>query len=211
MTVTEMIRKWSIELVEQNGNPAIKLHGKATSKQVAELKAAKTQIIEELQRRAQEKAAREAQQRAELAQELEDLKSGAKAIKPEYHDGEYLSGYEVYGQEAGLLEGLGLVKYISGWGYHVEQKVIDALGAEFTYQQAVEYARPAVKAKAEAQAKKEVERQVKFAEARTTGQPVLLRKWTTGCCDRREECDMDMHYEYADPDGTVRYEWSHTW
>jgi len=57
----------------------------------------------------------------------------------------------------------------------------------------------------------EAARKAKFDEAKETGKPVLLRRWSTGCCDRREECSLDIHYEFAMPDGTVKHDWNHTW
>ena len=54
-------------------------------------------------------------------------------------------------------------------------------------------------------------RKAKFDEAKETGEPVLLRRWSEGCCDRREECSLDIHYEFAMPDGTVKHDWNHTW
>jgi len=49
------------------------------------------------------------------------------------------------------------------------------------------------------------------AESGETGKPVLLHKWTSDCCDRNEECGLDIHYEYAMPDGSTKHDWHHTW
>lgn len=212
MKINEMIRKWRIELAEQNGEVVIKLWGKATPKHVAMLKAAKSQIIEELQRRAAERAAWEAEEKAKEEAERQAILAGEKNIQLLYHDGEYLSGYFPVGQASNIMEELGLVKYISGWGLYVEPKTIEALGgSEFTYQQAVELANRRKEEKAAKQAEREAARQAKFDEAKTTGSPVLLRRWDTECCDPREECNLDIHYEYALPDGKTLHEWHHTW
>ena len=211
MKINEMISKWHICLTEQNGEVALRMHGKATEKQIATLRAAKPEIIAELQRREAEKAARIAREKAELEAEKQAILSGEKAIRIVYYDGEYLQGYNVSGPAAELLEGLGLAEHVSGWGCHVDHIAAKALGEEFTYQQAAEYARPALEAKAAKQAAKEAARQAKFDEARETGKPVLLHKWTSDCCDRHEECSLDIHCEYAMPDGSTKHDWHHTW
>lgn len=54
-------------------------------------------------------------------------------------------------------------------------------------------------------------REAKFQEARETGKPVQLRRWTEDCNDPREECSMDIVAEYALPDGSTKVERRHTW
>jgi hypothetical protein len=211
MEINEMIGKWRMQLAEKDGQPGVMLHGKATAKQKAMIIAAKPEIIAELQRREAEKVARRAKEQAEREAEKQAILAGGKNITIEYHDGEYLMGYQVYGQAAELLVNLGLAKWVDGWGYHVASHAVKALGEEFTYQQAVECARPAIEAKEAAKAKREAERQAKFDEARETEKPVLLRKWSSDCHDPREECSMDINAEYAMPDGSVKHEWHHTW
>jgi hypothetical protein len=90
-----MIKKWRIELAEKDGQPAIKTYGKVTQKQVAMLKKAKQQIIEGLQRREREMAEWEAHRQAEREAEKQAILSGEKPIQLQYHDGEYLSDWEV--------------------------------------------------------------------------------------------------------------------
>ena len=212
MKINDMITKFRLELTEQNGEPAVKCYGKPTKKQLVELKAAKPEIITELQRRAQERAEWVAKERAEEAAEREAIISGEKHIQLRYHDGEYLSGWSPVGQSSDIMQKLGLAEYVSGWGLYVETKTIEALGGpEFTYQQALELHKAREQEREARRQEKEALRQAKFDEARKTGKSVLLRQWTTGCCDRREECDMDAHYEYATPDGSIRHEWTHTW
>lgn len=212
MTVIEMIKKWRIELVERGSELSLKIYGKATEKQVAMLKKAKPQIIEELQRRERERAEWEAKRKAEEAAEREAIMNGEKPIQLRYHDGEYLSGWETVGQSTEIMQELGLVKYVSGWGYYVEPNIIEALGGpEFTYQQAVDLVKAMEQAKEAKRQEKEAERQAKIEEARKTGKPVLLRKWTVACNDPNEECDMDIIYEYAQPDGRITQTRTHTW
>lgn len=211
MTVDEMIRKFNCELAEKDGQKGIRVWGKITKSQADQLRTAKPEVMAELEKRETAKQAKEAAKKAEELAELEGLKSGTILIKASYCDGEYLMGYEVFGQAAKLLEETGAVEYVSGWGYHVPEKMIEALGKEFTYQAVVEYMRPAKEADEAKKTAKEAEYQAKFAEARETSEKVILRKWTTDCCDPREECSMDIHCEYAMPDGTTTHEWTHTW
>ena len=67
------------------------------------------------------------------------------------------------------------------------------------------------KRKTESEKKKQAEIAAKFDEAQKTGEPVLLRKWTEDCNDPKEECSVDIVYEYAMPDGTTKVERHHTW
>ena len=144
-------------------------------------------------------------------EEIRALKAGERKIVLRWHDGEYLSGWEVFGAAAALLEELGLAEYVDGWGYHVADAAVKALGKEFTYSQAVEFTRPAREAAEAQKAAADQERQAKFDEARETGKPVLLQKWTEPCNDPREECSLDIVQQYAMPDGSVKTERNHTW
>jgi len=211
MKIDEMIRKWHPRVTERDGKIGILVQGKPNKKQTEELRAAKDEIMTELQRREAEKTAKVAKEKAELEAEKQSILSGEKLITVRYYDGEYLQGHSVYGPAANLLVELGLASWVDGWGNHVDHKAVEALGEEFTYQQAAEYARPAIEAKEAKIAAKEAARQAKFDEARETGKPVLLNKWSTDCCDRSEECSLDIHYEYAMPDGSTKHEWNHTW
>ena len=141
------------------------------------------------------------------AEERRQIETGEKAIEPKYHDGEYLSGYEVFGQEAEMLAAIGAAKQVDGWGTEVEPKLIATLGKSFTYPQAVEFVRPAQEA---ATAKREAaaaSRAEKFAEAQRTGKPVVLRTWTE--TRRAQEGGELGEYlfactEYANPDGSTK-------
>jgi hypothetical protein len=142
-------------------------------------------------------------------EELAALKGGEKKIQLRYVDGEYLSGYTVSAPASGLLRELGLSEDVSGWGVHVSDQLVNAVGEEFTYQQAVEFARPALEAKAAKRAAKDAERADKFAEARQSGRPVELRRWSEDCCERDFDCSLDIVTEYALPDGTTKRERVH--
>lgn len=211
MTINEMISKFRIKYVVKDGQEMIHVLKKPTQKQIEELKKAKPDIIAELKRRAAEEEERKEAEKVAKQQELEDLKNGTKKIKLSYHDGEYLSGYSTYGCATDLLEELGLAEYVSGWGTYVDNKLVEALGEEFTYQQAVEYSRPAKEAEAAKKAKAETERQAKFDEAMASSKPVELHRYTAPCNDPEEECSLDIVTEYAMPDGSVKVTRMHTW
>jgi hypothetical protein len=206
-----MIIKLDLRLSERDGQEGISTFKKLTKKQIEEIKSKKSEIILELKSiKAAEEAKKEADRKA-AAEELEKFKNNTKQIEVNFHDGEYLSGYGIYGQAAKLLEELGLAKYISGWGYHVNSNFIETVGEKFTYQQAINFSQPARDAKAADQAKKEVEKQAKFDKARNLGNPVVLYQYATWCNDRREECSTDIVTVWAMPDGSTKTERKHTW
>lgn len=213
--INELITKWNIELAYRNGQEGLAVRGKPSAAEVAELKELKSEIMAELKRRAAERrAAEKAKKAAEEAarqEEIRAMKAGELKITLHYHDGEYLSGYEVFGAAADLLEELGLAEYVDGWGYHVADAAVKTLGKEFTYSQAVEYTRPAREAAEAQKAAADQKRKAKFERARETGRPVLLKRWTEPCSDPREECSLDIVQQYAMPDGSVKTERNHTW
>jgi hypothetical protein len=154
------------------------------------------------------------QNEAAVTQETEEIISGKKKIVVKYHDGEYFSGYRisektVFSKQI-VTELLGKIGICDDNGY-IGRAAIDALGEEFTYNDALEYVNPALKEKKAKEESKKIELNAKFVAALETGKPVLIRKWFSDCCDDNEDCDVDVHYEYAMPDGTTKHEWSHTW
>src|SRR5690606_30759643 len=107
------------------------------------------------------------------------LRSGREKITVHYYDGEYLGGYQVFGEAAELMAAAGLARYINGWGYLVDEEVVRALGKEFAYPDALAYAEAERrKAEKEAAAKATVDRQAKIDEAKRIGAPVEVRRWT---------------------------------
>jgi len=58
---------------------------------------------------------------------------------------------------------------------------------------------------------KEEKRKAIFTKAKETGEKQLLTSWSTECCNPREECNIDIHYQWAMPNGTVKCTWTHTW
>jgi len=202
--IRRMISKYRI--TRQGDNLAIYNRPK-TAAEVEVIRAAKPEIMAELIRREEESAAKEAAK----VEEARAIRAGEIVIRPQWHDGEILSGWQVFGQAADALEEIGVAKYISGWGHIVEQATIDALGKEFTFPQAAELTRRAREEKEAAARAKAEERQAKFAEAKRTGQRVELRSWMDDCNDPREQCSLDHVTEYAMPDGTTKIVRQHTW
>jgi len=205
--VGELILKYCIERHGED-KLAFRVPKESTKEEaVAVVSAHKPEILAELLRREEESAAKEAAR----IEEARAIRAGEIVIRPQWHDGEILSDWQVFGEAAKALEEIGAAKYISGWGYCVEGAIIKALGKEFTFPQAMEYMRPAREAKEAEQRVREEERQAKFAEARRTGQRVELRSWMDDCNDPREQCSLDHVTEYAMPDGTTKIVRQHTW
>ena len=148
---------------------------------------------------------------AKKQEKIESIKAGKVKIELHYIDGEYLSGYRVFGEEAELLGELGLAKHIDGWGWHVSGKAVEVLGKSFVYAEAAEYAKPALEGKAARKAALEKKKRDIFEKARETNEPQLLASWSDDCDDPKEACDLDMVYEYAMPDGSIKRERHHTW
>lgn len=213
MTVSEMIAKYRLRLVTSSkGEIGVQVMvGKPSKKEIETLRAVKDEIIKELQRRKEIEDAKRAEEKAVREAEYQAILNGEILIKVRWCDGEYLSGYEVFGSAAKALETLGLAEHVSGWGHHVDLKVIEALGKEFTFAQAEEYSRPARETKAAKIAHAQAKRQAKFDEAKTTGKPVLLERYSTGCNDPKEECSLDIISVYVTPDGKIKEERQHTW
>jgi len=209
--IYELIREFNMELGMKDGEVAIRIRKKPTTKEREEIVSLKSDIIAELQRRNEEEESREKAELDARLQRLDDIRNNRIKIKLKFHDGEYLSGYEALGENGKALEEIGLGKHVSGWGFLVKDEAVEALGEEFYLREAIEFMKPAVEKKEAEKVEAEAARQAKFNEAKATGKPVLLQKWTEGCCDPKEECDMDIHYEYAMPDGSVKREWTHTW
>ncbi len=135
----------------------------------------------------------------------------ATIIKLHYHDGEYLSGYTLHGDQAKLMEQIGLAKYVGGWGHLVNDVVVEKLGTYFEYRAAWEMAQPALQNKRDfdRMEKESIERI--FAEAKRTGDQQVLDSYSAECNDPREECDIDSVTVYAMPDGSRKTVRSHTW
>lgn len=90
-------------------------------------------------RKAGAKAAAQDARKAKIDAALAGLRALTEPIRLSYYDGEYLSGWQVYGAATTHLEALGLAPYVSGWGHHVALALTEALGSEFTGAQAADY------------------------------------------------------------------------
>ncbi len=214
MEIGEMIVKYGLRLVREKGEVGILPLQKLTKKEREEVIKHKEEIKAELLRREEEEKSKEAEEKARLEEEIKRIKKGEKKIKVKFKDGEYLSGYTVTGDKweeidavRKMLEELGVVKWVSGWGYIVSEEMVRELGEEFTYPQVLEYLRPL----REEKARKEAERQAKFEEAKRTGKPVELSRIAVECNDPDEECDIDIITVYAMPDGSIKEKREHTW
>lgn len=128
-----------------------------------------------------------------------------------YQEGEYLSAYTIHGERANELEALGIARWVSGWGYKVDDRVVEALGTKFTHKAAVEYSQPARQAKlARARAEQE-KRDAIFTQARETGKPVVLKRYSDDCDGSEAECSLDSVTVYAMPDGSTKESRIHTY
>lgn len=109
---------------------------------------------------------------------VDAIREGRAAVEIEWRDGEILSGHTAYGPAAELLTELGVAHWVAGWGCLVDGDLVAALGTEFSYSQAVEFARPAIEAKQAEAAEAKAELAAKIDAAKSTGKPVALRTWT---------------------------------
>lgn len=140
----------------------------------------------------------------------EDLINGVTTIKVSYRSGQALSGYITFRHEADLLKSLGVAKEIGGWRTTVDKELIEALGEEFTYQQAADYAKPVVEERKKDKEKKEAKIKAKTEESKRTGEKVAIRRWQENCNNSRKECDLDNMTEYVLPNGTTKIERRHS-
>ena len=211
MNINEMIRKWRLVLTEKDGKKGLRVLRKISPTELTMIREKKDEIIAELEHQRAEREAIEAQKKADREEEIRAIKAGEKTITVKWTDGEYLQAYEVFGIAAELLEELGIAKYIDGWGVRVEQKLVDALGEEFTYQQVVEFTQPKRDQETTKEAQKKAELNAKFEEAKRTGKPVEIFRTTTECNDPKIECSLDIVTIWAMPDGTQKEERIHTY
>ena len=155
---------------------------------------------------------KEAVEKARREEEKQAILTGKKAIKLAYHDGEYLSGWEVLTDHAaGLLEEIGVAKYVSSWGYLVDRNAFAALGKSFTFLEAVEYMRPAKEAAKKKAAEQQQKKEAAKKKAFETGKRIEISHYATECDDANEECNLDIITKWVMPNGTVETTRSHTW
>ena len=217
-TPRELVIKYLLELAEKDGQQAVKIGCSAkVAKEIQKngvlevLKERKQEVIEYLQDKEAARKQAADEQAAKEKQERENIIVGKTKIQAYWQDGEYYQGYSICWQAQQITKDLKIGKNLSGWGFALDSEVVKALGEEFTYQQLVDYAQPALDASAAKKAKAEADKNAKFEQARQTREQVLLRKWSEPCNDPREECSLDMVYEYAMPNGTTKIVRYHTW
>jgi hypothetical protein len=205
--VRNLIAKYAITLMSDGH---LYLPSKPGAKVCDEIRARKPEIVAELQRREAEDQAAKAAEKVAREEEVRAIRAGEKAIAVHYHDGEYLSGYEVYGPAAQLLEEIGLAKYVTDWGYHVPDKTVQTLGETFTYPAAVEYMRPAQEATAAKKTEALAKIAAAYAEAKATGKPAVLATWMEDCDGSVPDCSTDAVTKWAMPNGTTKITRIHT-
>jgi len=210
ITPEELIRrhKLSVEVRPSDGAVGLRAKGKLSPAQIAQIKAAKDEIVAILMQDptvaarveraraavAERQAAEESRRQAHEA-ERQAIIGDQTPIVLQWHDGEYLSGWEVTGPAADILESLGVAKYVDGWGYHVGRTVVNALGESFVYSAAVEYARPA----RETEAAREVEAAAKKAAEDAARAAMNVRVLRTGKEDVGDGPDHFAEVEVTDP------------
>ena len=157
------------------------------------------------------KAEFEAAMAARAAMAEDNIRSGRVPIELTYHDGEYLQGHTCHDRlSAKLLMDLGLAREVSGWGVHVDHTLVTALGESFNYQQAAEFAAPAIAAKEAAKSEAQATRDAIFATARETGKRQVLNTRMEECDGSARDCSYDAVTTWAMPDGTTTTTRTHT-
>jgi len=143
---------------------------------------------------------------------IENLMHGKEKIIVRYQEGSPLSGWTIYDEEIEkLLKNLGLAKDVDGWGLLIDWQFIAKVGEKFTYSQALGYTRPE-REKAETVKKTKEEKFNKaLAQAKETGKPVVIGRYTDDCDNPDEECSVDTITEYIYPDGKIRTTRQHNW
>ena len=136
----------------------------------------------------------------------ENLKN--QNVKVTWMDGSPLSGYTVTQNKELLLE-LGLAKEISGWGTLVDEKLVEALGQEFTAEQAREYVKPIIEKAAAAKKVEEEKINSAIVTAKALGHKIEIGSYTTNCNGSVEECDTDIITKYINGKGEITYSRTH--
>ena len=251
MTAQEMIKKFKLELAERDGIKGFKMNVKPTLLQIEELKAAKPEIMIELEKIETERKA------INIAKQLEREANSAllraeyiatknlqrclikyddwdnmtvkwsiqtlditpeRAFQPNYNINECISLQEITPK----MELFQAIKFDKEYGMGgivweitpeqelqiiEEQKIAVIEAKKISDIKNIESEKIAINKKAE----KEAKIKAIYESARLTNEKQLLSKWSDDCDDPREQCDIDIVYEYAMPNGTVKIERHHTW
>ena len=212
MTARELIIRYSIVWVD-NDKIAVP-GGKRLPKTILEeIKNRKDEILAELKAMKDEEESRRQAEVARREAEREAIRTGKQKIVVRFHETEYLGGYRVTGEAAALLAHAKLCSYVDGWGFIVDSDVVEALGEEFTYQEALEFAKSRKTGQEDGSKPPSFQDlyEQKLTEAKSTGQPVILGRWTERCNAPQEECSLDIVIEWVHPDGKTSLERIHTW
>lgn len=133
-----------------------------------------------------------------------------RELEPYHQEGEYYSGKTLDGEDAKLMESMGLMKYLSGWGYAMTD-LGNRLPDKFTLGQADDLGLDGRMKRYTVGMNRKREIRQKFDQAKQTRKKVLLRKFDTECNDPREECSLDIVYEWAMPNQKMMIQRDHTW
>jgi hypothetical protein len=234
MTVERMITKYRIALT---GDGNLRLASKPTAADVEYIKANKPAIIAEIQRRIDERVAEEAARKAAVIEAQKPLrrlalcKFGGWDSPAEYQicyvvpdDGEgYADWYKeanphlvAHESESVTVDRADAQGYMDrkpdgvlpqdGALWFIDEATKAAIIEGVERKAAEEQARKDA-AVAEAQAKVEAA----FGEAKTTGKPVELKRWTEECDGSVDGCSVDIVTKYAMPDGATKITRIHTY
>lgn len=196
---------------------------KANKAEIIEyVNAANAKAREALEKKLAEQRARmEAADNALLNKMHEDAEELRKQI-PEDH-------VEVAVEKVGDADGWAILKYSVG-GVEVNREDVNHIGvasairpgaieafaeeyvcsiAEDKLEQVKKELNEKAEAETNAEQAKIAERQSRFNEAKETGKPVVIRRWTSDCHSKGLDCSFDINIEWAMPDGTTKTEWSH--
>lgn len=236
MTTEEMIQKYHIALYSEDKlNVRRPPTGKTAAAEIEVLKAAKPEILAELQERqavknAEYAAAREAAKTEKDAKELpliEAMNVEAARLRTLIPEGDV----EVTVTETGNFDGYPTLEYtvgetwlnfqdvaVHGWASAARPGAMnsfkDICVASINREKLAEIvaareAKEAEKADAENAAKAELAQ--KFEDAKATGKPVEIKRFMDDCDDPSEECNSDIVTLYAMPNGSTKSERQHTW
>lgn len=233
MTVEQMITKYRIALTA-DGN--LRLASKPTAADVEYIKANKPAVIAEIQRRAQERAAAEAAKEAAVIEAQKPLRrlalckfggwdSAAKYqicyVVPDDGEG-YADWYKeanphfvAHESEAVIVDGKDVEAYTNRKcdGVLPQEGVLWFIGEadKVAIVEGVERKTAEEQVRKEAE---ETEKQAKveqaLAEAKATGKPVEIARWTEPCDGTVRECSLDIVAHWAMPNGTIQVRRTHT-
>lgn len=187
------------------GEDMVRIWGKPTKKEMEFLKRNKPEIIKILKEKKAEEERKKLEEKRRREEERESLIEGKIPLEISYHDGEYLQGYQAFGESAYLLSKLGLAEYVSGWGYHVRNDLIKTLGEKITYPQAKAYIEPEIRRKQEEKERREKEERERIErlieKAKELGEPVEVERHVVDCDGSVPECSTDILIRYVNENG----------